>query len=190
MTSSPFGIKSKLAGSGTTLTITPTNSPALKSPARSPNKFPPQQSTLSLHTVIGTTTSSPNGFDYHSRSRTFALCAGSAVILGEFDETLNLTQRFFRARPTASAVNSTQSFYNASTTPVTPESRRRTLGPLRAGLQTGVYTGSPGREWNEGVVSKALTSKERIKAATSVSLSKDGKLLAVGEVTRLFAIPV
>lgn len=104
------------------------------------------------------------------------------MILGEFDDSLSLSQRFFRARPTALAVNPSQSFYNPSTTSVTPESRRRTLGPLRGGLQNAIHTGSPGRDWNEGGASRVLTSKERIKAATSVSLSEDGRLLAVGEV--------
>lgn len=181
MANSPFNMKSRLAASGTVLKITPSNSPMLKPSARSPNKPSQLQSSLSLQTVIGTTTSSSNGFDSHEPSKSFALCAGSAVILAEFDEQFRLSQRFFRARPTATSINPVASFYHPSTPTKAPE-RRKSLASLRPNAMGGPLAGSPNSDWADGVSSRTWTSRERIKAATSVSLSRDGRLLAVGEV--------
>ncbi|OAX84285.1 hypothetical protein ACJ72_01350 [Emergomyces africanus] len=164
---------------GASLKITPANSPILKPATRTPHK-PSHHSILSLQTVIGTTTSNPNGFSFHEPTKSFALCAGSATILAEIDEDLNISQRFFRARPTTAPVNPVQSFYNASTPPTTPDTRTR---PLQPGGRTSVingaaYASSPNAEWGENTGSRTWTSRERIKAITCVSISPNGRFLA------------
>ena len=138
---------------------------------------------LSLKTVIGTTTSSVNAFDSDHDSHSFALCAGSAVVLGQVDEKFNVTQRFFRARPDALPTNATPSFYNSPTAQGTLDSHNRSASSLRDrahGQSLGDFTTenysteSPGR---------GKTNK-RIRDVTCVSLSPGGKLLAVGEVRK------
>ncbi|KAF3482811.1 WD repeat protein [Arthroderma uncinatum] len=187
-TSNSLSFKSKISSAThSSLKITPANSPIFKpaSNSRTPYKSASYQTTLSLQTVIGTTTSNPNGFSYHEPTRSFALCAGSAAVLAELDEDLSVSQRFFRARPAATGVNPILSFYNPPGPPTTPESRLR---PPQASLRASIsgssqlYTNSPnGGEWAESNGPKSWTSRERIKAVTSVSLSPNGRLLAAGE---------
>ncbi|KAE8393598.1 WD40-repeat-containing domain protein [Aspergillus alliaceus] len=172
-----LSVKSKAAGTGSSLRITPTNSPGLR-PPRTPNKAPQHLSTLSLQTVIGTTTTSPHGFSCHDQSKSFALCAGSAAVLAELDEEGNVVQRFFRARPSASSVNPVTSFYNQATPPSTPDTRVR---PLSAAKSTAHVNGSPASELAESNSNRAWSSRERVKAVTSVSISPNGRFLAVGE---------
>ncbi|KAJ5175860.1 uncharacterized protein N7482_001737 [Penicillium canariense] len=156
-TTAPLSAKSKLVGPSASLKITPCNSPTLRPGTRSPSKSS-HQSTLSLQTVLGTTTATPNGFSSHDQSKSFALCAGSAAVLAELDGDANICQRFFRARPSATSLNPTTSFYQS--TPLRPPI------PDRA-----ADNGSP----------RAWSSRERIKAVTSVSISPNGRFLAVGE---------
>ncbi|OAL72447.1 WD repeat protein [Trichophyton violaceum] len=187
-TSTSLGLKSKLSSTTqASLKITPANSPVLKPASNSRNQYKSASylTTLSLQTVIGTTTSSSNGFSYHEPSRSFALCAGSAAVLAELDEDLSVSQRFFRARPTATSVNPVLSFYNPPGPPTTPESRLR---PPQASLRLSTSANSPifsnspnAAEWAESIASKSWTSRERIKAVTSVSLSPNGRFLAAGE---------
>ena len=181
---SSLNVKGKLVGLGVSLKITSANSPVLKPATRSPNKPSLYQSTLSLQTVVGTTTVNPNGFSCHEPTKSFALCAGSAAILAELDTDLKISQRFFRARPTAAGVNPVPSFYNTSSTPpATPDPRTRTLqSATRSFISGSIYAGSPGGEWAETNGSRTWTSRERIKAITCVSISPNGRLLAVGEV--------
>lgn len=181
MANNSLGPKSKLAGPGASLRITPSNSPILKPAARPPNKLSAHQSSLTLQTVIGTTTSTPNGFSSHEPSSSFALCAGSAAILVDLDSDLNISQRFFRARPTATGLNTVSSYYgNTTTPPVTPDSRNRALPSTRSGQNGSMYLGSlAGESADSG---RTWTSRERIKAVTSVSISPNGRFLAVGEV--------
>ncbi|OXV06495.1 hypothetical protein Egran_05738 [Elaphomyces granulatus] len=178
----PWSGKTKFAGPGASLKITPSNSPVLRSATRSPQKPTPCQSTLSLQTVIGTTTTTPNGFSSHEPTRSFALCAGSAAILAEIDIDLNINQRFFRARPTATAVNPVISFYSQSTPPTTPETRRPSLA-ARSGTNVNFYGASPGGDWTDATNSRTWSSRERIKAVSSVEISPNGRFLAVGEKT-------
>lgn len=178
----PLGAKSKLAGPGASLKITPSNSPILRPGTRSPNKSA-HQSSLSLQTVIGTTTTTPNGFSSHEHSKSFALCAGSAAVLAELDENDNITQRFFRARPSATSVNPATSFYNQSTPPTTPDPRSRSLAHIRSNPHLSVPNGSPSSEVVDAGSPRGWSSRERIKAVTSVSISPNGRFLAVGEVS-------
>lgn len=184
MANNSWNPKSKAQGSASSLRITPSNSPVLKPPSRSPHKPSLHQSTLSLQSVLGTTTASPNGFSSHDESRSFALCAGSAAVLAEFDNENEVSQRFFRARPSATSINPVASFYNQSTPPTTPESRStrpRSLSNLKPSPHASLHNNSPSNDI-ENNTPRAWSSRERIKAVTSVSISPNGRFLAVGEV--------
>ncbi|KAJ5081876.1 hypothetical protein NUU61_010140 [Penicillium alfredii] len=181
-THTPITAKTKLAGPGASLKITPSNSPVLRPGTRSPSKSSPHQSLLSLQTVIGTTTTTPNGFSSHDQSKSFALCAGSAAVLAELDDDANINQRFFRARPSATSVNPTTSFYNTSSTPpTTPDARSRSLSHIRSNPHLNAHNASPSSEVGDSGSPRAWSSRERVKAVTSVSISPNGRFLAVGE---------
>ncbi|GAP83767.1 putative WD domain-containing protein [Rosellinia necatrix] len=157
------------------LRLTPSSSPFLPRPSRSPNRGrAPQRydSRLCLKRVIGTTCVSPTGFDAVRSS--FAYIAGGAVVVVDVDGSGH-GQRFFRARPTAVPVFTTPAIAYSSSTPSTPKAndsrnrtsvRESTFGP---------------NDWAESPTSKTWTSRERIKAATCLALSKEGRFLAVGE---------
>ena len=138
---------------------------------------------LSLKTIIGTTTRSANAFDFDHESHTFAVCAGSAVVLGQVDEQLNINRRIFRARPDIRPLNATPSFYNSPTTQGISDSRNRLAsfskdgghGQASLGFTTGIYpTESPVR----------AKANKKIRDVTCVSLSPGANLLAIGEVRR------
>lgn len=182
MANNSWYAKSKTQGSASTLRVTPSNSPVLRPPSRSPHKPSLHQSALSLQTVLGTTTTSPSGFSSHDESGSFALCAGSAAVLAELDHENNVSQRFFRARPSAISINPVASFYNQSAPPITPGPRSRSMSNLKLSPHSSLYSGSPSNDSSESSIPKAWSSRERIKAVTSVSISPNGRFLAVGEV--------
>ncbi|KAJ5150132.1 hypothetical protein N7448_001710 [Penicillium atrosanguineum] len=169
----------RFSGPNASLKITPSNSPVLRPGTRSPSKSS-HQSSLSLQTVLGTTTTTPNGFSSHDQSKRFALCAGSAAVLAELDDDANISQRFFRARPSATSVNPTTSFYNHSTPPATPDPKSRSLSHIRSNPHLNLPA-SPSGETSDSGSPRAWSSRERIKAVTSVSISPNGRFLAVGE---------
>lgn len=86
------------------------------------------------------------------------------------------SQRFYRARPSAvpvfavSPVSSSSCALNS--TPKANDSRNRSAASPRD------YGTS---DWSDSPSSKTWTSRERIKAATCLALSRDGRYLAVGE---------
>lgn len=133
---------------------------------------------MSLQSVIGTTTSSSSGFDCLSQAKSFALCAGSVVILAQLDEDLSTTHRYFRAVPTVVPINATTSIYNQAT----PPGRGRLAGSLRDATFGSPSTGSSRRETTDSA-GKGMVH-QRMKAAKCVSLSPDATLLAVGEVRK------
>ncbi|KAK1754601.1 hypothetical protein QBC47DRAFT_222157 [Echria macrotheca] len=158
------------------LKLTPSNSPFLSRPSRSPIRSRIVYDTcLSLTRVVGTTCGSPTGFD--SVHSCFAHIAGGAVVvvdvLGE-----HYSQRFYRARPSAVPVYAVSPVTHTSSTPnSTPkanDSRNRAAASPRDSLY-GVV------DWADSPTSKTWTSRERIKAATCLALSRDGRYLAVGE---------
>lgn len=175
-----FGANSSLG-----LRSTPSNSPYFSRPIRSPIK--PQSffdSGLFLKRIIGTTVSSPTGFDSLPNVRIFAYVAGAAVVVVQIEEDSKYTQRFFRAHP--SAVQNLPSNH-VSASPGTPvnanDGRNRAVNFLRES-SIGIAPSSPKsskKAWSDSPLSKTWTSRERIKAATCLSLSRDGRFLAVGE---------
>lgn len=136
-----------------------------------------QESWLSLRRVVGTTCRSQTGFDTLNSS--FAYVAGGAVVVVTV-ENGNYTQRFYRARPAAIPIyNAANALQNSSSTPTlaTPKAND-SRGRVAPSTRDSIY-GS--LDWADSPTSKTWTSRERIKAATCVALSRDGKFLAVGE---------
>ena len=132
---------------------------------------------LQLKTVIGTTTSSPNSFDSLLAINAFAVCAGSAVIVARVDAQLNITQHLFRARPNARPVNESFSFYS-STSPISSLRSRLASSLKESGYRVGhSYDDSGGESPGTSQICK------RTREATCISLSPEGNLLAVGEVS-------
>ncbi|GJC82564.1 WD repeat-containing protein 62 [Colletotrichum liriopes] len=154
------------------LKLTPGNSPYLQRPTpRTPLRGRlPHESRLSLKRVIGTTCASPTGFDTVNSS--FAYIAGGAVVVVDVDGE-HYAQRFYRARPTAAPVYGSAPLshnnYSAPSTPKANDSRNRVAAGIR---ESQSWSDSPSSTW---------TSRERIKAATCLALSRDGRYLAVGE---------
>lgn len=188
MSSTPTNPRTYNANTNLTLKITPLNSPYNRSSssARSPSKLRNLfESGLSLAKVIGTTASSPNGFDVITSAGIFAYTAGATAVVVNVDEELRPTQRFYRARPTASPQNATSVLtYSPSPPTAQPnESRNRTVTSLResAIAYSPSRTTEPQGDWGDSPSSKTWTSRERIKATTCLSLSPDGRYLAVGE---------
>ncbi|KAG6033112.1 hypothetical protein E4U19_006886 [Claviceps sp. Clav32 group G5] len=160
------------------LKLTPSNSPHVTRPSRPTTRGRHMhESRLSLKRVVGTTCRSPTGFDTLNSS--FAYIAGAAAIVVDVEGSL-YSQRFFRARPTAVPVYAVSSSQHNPSTPIatTPkanDSRNRAAPNHRDGPC------SPG-DWSDSPTgSKTWTSRERIKAATCLALSPDGRFLAVGE---------
>ncbi|KAL5345865.1 hypothetical protein ACLOAV_008891 [Pseudogymnoascus australis] len=179
----PSNPRTIAANSGLGIKLTPNNSPYPRTP-RSPNKCRPlYEAALSLKRIIGTTVSSPTGFDSLPNGNIFAYVAGAAVVVVQLEEDSQYSQRFFRAHPTAVPV-----IPGAATTPSTPintanDSRNRTGASLReSAIGFSPSTPTTSRAvWSDSPLSKTWTSRERIKAATCLSISRDGRFLAVGE---------
>ncbi|KAF2200501.1 WD domain-containing protein [Delitschia confertaspora ATCC 74209] len=162
--------------------LTPNNSPFVKSaPLRSPVKSHRSEVGLSLKQVIGTTANSANAFDSLPFGRSFAFIAGAAAVLATVDDEHQISQRFYRARPTTNPINPSTSIYGGPATPTQNESRNRTVTSLRESGLGASPLASPGSDWTDSPANKAWNTRERIKAATCVSFSPDGRLLAVGE---------
>ncbi|KAF1978085.1 WD40 repeat-like protein [Bimuria novae-zelandiae CBS 107.79] len=167
---------------GAGIKLTPSPSPFLKStPLRSPVKSQRAEASLALRQVIGTTTTSANSFDSLPNARSFAFCAGAAAVLATVDGQHHVSQRFFRARPTANPINPSSSIYGGPSTPTQNESRNRTASSLREAGVGASPLASPANDWGDSPGGKSWSARERIKAATCVSFSPDGKFLAVGE---------
>ncbi|KAL6892322.1 quinon protein alcohol dehydrogenase-like superfamily [Trichoderma evansii] len=163
------------ATSSNRLKLTPSNSPFLTSRrARSPLRGRPVfESRLSLKRVVGTTCRSQTAFD--TVNDCFAYTAGGAVVVVTVDGD-KYTQRFYRARP--SVVSLYSASQHAPSTPTTSTATKANDGRNRA---TGHRDSHSGSDWSDGPGPKTWTSRERIKAATCLGLSPDGKYLAVGE---------
>jgi hypothetical protein len=174
-------IMSPAWGSG--LKLTPSPSPFKNTPLRSPIKAHRAEASLALRQVMGTSTNSANAFDSLPTARSFAFCAGAAAVLATIDDQQRVSQRFYRARPTASPINPSSSVYGGPATPTQNESRNRTATSLREAGIGASPLGSPAHDWSASPGGTSWSARERIKAATCVTFSPDGKYLAVGEVS-------
>ncbi|PHH88858.1 hypothetical protein CDD83_6958 [Cordyceps sp. RAO-2017] len=159
------------------LKLTPSNSPFPR-PAKTPLRGRTlHESRLSLKRIVGSTCRSPTGFD--TVASLFAYIAGGAVVVVAVHADHHCSQRFYRARPSAVPVYSTATTQHALSSPAvaTPKANdsRNRVAP---GFRDSPY--SPA-DWSDSPGSRTWTSRERIKAATCLALSRDGKYLAVGE---------
>lgn len=163
---------------------TPTKSPFAKSPnPRSPTKAPKQELGLSLQQVIGTTCNSVNCFDVHAETRSFAYTAGAAAVIATVDEGLKVKQRFFRANALQTASARTVSSNNGSLHPPGTPHDIRTRLANRSSREESPFSTSV-QETTDSPSGRSGGARDRVKAATAISLSKNGKWLAVGEVRR------
>jgi len=161
---------------------TPTNSPFSRTP-RSPTKpRGPYESGLSLKRIIGTTVTSPTCFDTLHDANLFAYTAGAAAVVVKVEKDETFKQRFYRARPTALPQSTTSQSYGTPSTPTHSANDSRNRSSRDSILPYTPNTHSSGLDWGDSPGSKTWTSRERIKAATCLSLSRDGRFLAVGEV--------
>jgi WD40 repeat protein len=147
------------------------NSATTSNGPRSPIKLSSrdrQELGLSLKRVIGTTCQSVFCFDHLTSTRSFAYTAGAAAVVATVQDDGNIKQRFFRANP---AQASHRSSFPSSISASPADSRLRS--PLPPTDRT---------EWNDSTAgSKSSAVRERVKAATAVSFSPNGRFLAVGE---------
>ena len=134
---------------------------------------------LSLKRVIGTTTDSGNAFTCLPNLNVYATCAGSAVVLADVDEQLNVTQRFYKAGSSFAAANTNG------------QSNSRTPNGLGEGLRSAVSPCRDGKLGNANLATYGDSSAHspgksrastRTRSANCVSLSADCQFLAVGEV--------
>ena len=168
----------------------------IHSPPESPLRYQSLQKQcpdlqLALSRVIGTTATSPASLDSIPSGNTFAFTAGAAAVLVTVGSEPHhkLRQRFYRARPTTAPLNSLSGANVLSSVSVKDaRGNYSPFGSATAGMPSPFSSGY-GSEWTDspGGKSRSWSSKERIKAANAVSLSSDGKFLAVGEVRRIIA---
>ncbi|KAF1834581.1 WD domain-containing protein [Decorospora gaudefroyi] len=167
---------------GAGIKLNPSPSPFFRNTPRSPVKAARAEANLALRQVIGTTTNSANAFDSLPLGSSFGYTAGAAAVIASIDEQGHVIQRFYRARPTTNPINPSASIYGGPSTPTQNESRNRTAASLRDAGFGGSPLPSPSlHDWADSPSSRAWTMKEKIKAATCVSFSPDGKYFAVGE---------
>lgn len=156
--------------------LAPSNTPVTTPNSRFPGRGKAQEPSLFLKRVIGTTCSSPTGFD--SVDRCFCYIAGGAVVVADLSGS-NYTQRFYRARPTAVPVFSVAPVQRGSSGPFATPKANDARNRVAAAPRDPIHSSPSDR--GDSPASKTWTSRERIKAATCVSLSRDGRFLAVGE---------
>ena len=174
MATHPYSLRSRLNGQPPSLR-TPTGSPLIKTGARSPRKPGGSGVSLQLQQVIGTTTNSPTGLACCPLTNAYAYCAGAIAVLATIHRDGTTTRRYFKARPTATSLNPSSSYYDASSPSVTPSKRRTSIFARRKTQDIDF-----GSAQYEGI-SQTWTARERIKTVTCVALSDNGKWLAVGE---------
>ncbi|KAF3911363.1 hypothetical protein ABW20_dc0101010 [Dactylellina cionopaga] len=138
---------------------------------------------LNLKRMIGTTTSSPSGLASHPPSGSIAFCTGAAVCVVRVDENLHIKSRYFlRARPSAGAQPANATSGSVPSTPESNPSGSRIRSSIAA-RDSGIGY-SPIRDFEspgKGDDAKNWSVRDRIKAATTVSFSPDGRYVAVGE---------
>lgn len=127
-----------------------------------------QELGLSLKRVIGTTCQTVFCFDHLPETKSFAYTAGAAAVVASVHPDGSISQRFFRANPSHPQQRS-----NLPSAISASPADSRLHSPLPP----------PDRsEWSDSPAgSKISAVRERVKAATAVSFSPNGRFLAVGE---------
>lgn len=137
---------------------------------------------MSLSKIVGTTATSSNAIAYLESSRLLAYTAGAAVVVATIEEDGQVSQRTFRAK---TAVTSSLSTYSQMDTP-TPtgiiQSQRSRFNIAPRDLNIGLNScASPLNDVVDSPSGRTATLRNKNKMTTCVSLSPDGKWVAVGE---------
>jgi hypothetical protein len=170
-------------GSKTAASCSPYRPITLKSHGRLAHSLGDSEpSCLSLRQIIGASTTSPAGFDSLPALRSIAYTAGGIAVVVTIDHELSVVQRFFRARPTAAPVAWPMPSQSAGMFASGPELRKRSIPTLPDIRPIKSSLGGSLNDWEDSPTSRTWTARERVKAASCVSFSADGKFLAVGEV--------
>ena len=177
MAAHPYSLRSRINGQSPSLR-TPTGSPVTRSTVRSPRKTNASNVSLQLLQVIGTTTNSPPGLASCTVNDSYAYCAGSVAVLAAIQSDRSTSKRYFKARPTALALNPSTSYYDTASPAATPTRRRTSIFARRKTQDVDVGSS---RDWQEEGSHQTWTARERIKTTTCVALSENGRWLAVGE---------
>ena len=130
--------------------------------------------------IIGTTTCSPVGFSCLPHRNLFAYCAGATAILVHIDNSNSYSWKYFRCRSRGDFEGTSKPAKGVPASPRNYQAHQPSQ-PTRGALTSpSRYAGSPTMKRRIDV-SNSL-KHQRIQAITCLSLSPDGKLLAVGEV--------
>lgn len=170
-----YNLRSRVTTPASSRTPGNANTPSNKFLPATSSRTQPSQLSLQLDHVIGTTTKNPSGLSSCPDASTFAYCAGSVAVLVHVDHSDVVSHRYYRARPAAISINPSTSYYTTPTS--TPTRKRPALITPRKELDAI----TPVRTISEDDNAKTWTARERIKSIKCVSLSPNGKFLAIGE---------
>ena len=161
---------------------TPKAAPLQDPDIQTPSTKQPQHGSLilTLKSIIGTTTYSSRGFDCNSTTSCFATCAGSAAVVTYVDDDFQIHQKFYRSRDSLLAPHSASSSHDVQGVTRAPEARTHLAGSLRRKTFGTGFTRSP--QVDQGISHGRANIRQKTRATSCVSLSSDGRLLAVGEV--------
>lgn len=176
MTSTPLFLNS---GDTPCVSLTPKPSKTRPGPLPSPTRGLSESLDfqLNLTRIIGTTTSSSCAFDCLPDLSCFAVCAGSAAIVNYVDPNSKITQKLFRVKGSAGYQTNGSSDSLVGTS--TPEAKNRQR-LLKSSIFNAKAVGSPSNDY--GASPGKIAARQRTRSAACISLSRDGKLLALGEV--------
>ena len=135
---------------------------------------------LRLNTTRGTTTDSPAGFSYSPSNDTFAYCSGAVAVLAKVNDGRISSTKYFRFRPYQG--NDQPAKKNASPAPRYDQVCSTSRLARRYTADEYGNLGSPTSKRRIDFTSRS--KQERAQAVTCLSLSVDGKLLAIGEVSQ------
>ena len=145
----------------------------------------PTKLNLAIRSVIGTTASSPSGFTCVSKAGCYAICVGSAVVVGYVDGDLNVKQRTFRATPELTTHSNPVSNGHISA-PSTPDFRNRAKISLGYPNQAPRPFVTP--QTNAASIPGKGALRTRTRSVTCVACSQDGRILALGEVMKTLTL--
>ncbi|KAL9087604.1 MAG: hypothetical protein Q9159_003554 [Coniocarpon cinnabarinum] len=168
------------------LRLTPRASPGPRTPTtKSPIKtIHEEPQYLSLHKVIGSTVASSNAVDHVERLNSVAYTAGAAVVLAKVHNDFQVIQRTFRAA--AAAVGkpggvSHSPYDSPFSSPLAKHQRNRASVLPRDLLSSPAALNSVTLDSHSSPGIRNTTQYVKSKTASCLSLSHDGKWLAMGE---------
>lgn len=168
-----------------TLRLTPRVSPAPRTPTtKSPIKLSrEEQQCLLLKRIIGSTVASSNAVTHIESTRTFAYTAGAAAVVVTVEDDNVVTQRIFRTKAASSLATNMPAPLDSPIAAHLAQSPRVRASLAPRDFGAGVKTfGSPLNDSVDSPNSRISALREKAKVSSCISLSPDGKWIAVGEV--------